>query len=71
MKSKVFFCTVHRYVCRWDQTSQEQIINPPAPYPVLTGFVKVVVLDTYGGPAYVHRIQLKGETWGLSAPAGS
>ena len=54
-------------LCRWDQTSREQVINPPAPLPVLRGFVKVTVLDTYGGPAYVQSIQLLGDYWGGSS----
>ena len=46
------------------QTTDQQTFVAPAGTPAITGFVQVVVHDTYGGEARVQSITLEGEAWG-------
>ena len=46
------------------QTKQEQTFAAAPDAPLLAGFVKVLVHDTYGGLAEVKSMALEGEAWG-------
>ena len=46
------------------QTKQEQTFAAAPDAPLLAGFVKVLVHDTYGGQAEVKSMALEGEGWG-------
>jgi hypothetical protein len=46
------------------QTKQEQTFAAAPDAPLLTGFVQVLVYDTYGGIAVVKSMALEGEGWG-------
>ena len=49
------------------RTRDEQTFAAPAGTPAITGFVQVVVHDTYGNQAEVMYIALEGEAWGPAA----
>ena len=46
------------------QTKQEQTFVTASDTPLITGFVQVLVHDTYGGHACVNSMTLEGEAWG-------
>jgi hypothetical protein len=45
------------------QTKQEQTFAATPDCPLLAGFVKVLVHDSYGGGAHVKSMTLEGEGW--------
>ena len=49
------------------QTPARQTFAAAPDAPALGGFVQVVVLDTYGGRAYVNEVALEGDAWGPAA----
>ena len=46
------------------QTQSQQTFPAASDAPALSGFVKVVVHDTYGGGAQVYSMELEGEAFG-------